>query len=259
MSTPLFPRADIKKTATELWTELTTANPDRFERELVFESWVDQGHVPDFMTSFWTLEIRAGSATIYVDVSRDYLCFGTDDDYVRTPVFPTTAQRILDRIDCMVPTTKIADEIWKQAATQTPPRPWGPPYDASMMDTSRILEHNKRINVHLDHTRYTPGTSLAGHKKDIVLSRDMQTRPEQVWIYGWHKIDGSPIQPLSGVHEKFYCDYSHGLRLISKNARLWEPGQGTKDVQLPDLLKDFRFIRALSLQGILDITKYPTQ
>ena len=33
-------------------------------------------------------------------------------------------------------------------------------------------------------------------------------------IYGWHRLDGRPIQPLSLVHEASYADYSHGIRFM---------------------------------------------
>jgi UDP-galactopyranose mutase len=35
-----------------------------------------------------------------------------------------------------------------------------------------------------------------------------------VAIYGWHKPDGNPIQPLYTGHVNWYVDYSHGIRLV---------------------------------------------
>jgi len=37
-----------------------------------------------------------------------------------------------------------------------------------------------------------------------------------VAIYGWHKLDGKPIQPLYTGHVDWYVDYSHGIRLVSR-------------------------------------------
>ena len=34
-------------------------------------------------------------------------------------------------------------------------------------------------------------------------------------IYGWHKKDGKPIQPVYSGHIDWYVDYSHGIRLIN--------------------------------------------
>jgi hypothetical protein len=39
-----------------------------------------------------------------------------------------------------------------------------------------------------------------------------------VAIYGWHRSNGDPIQPLSTVHGEYYADYSHGIRLVSRTA-----------------------------------------
>jgi hypothetical protein len=58
------------------------------------------------------------------------------------------------------------------------------------------------------------GVLLAGHKKDLVLTRKLATRPNRVAIYGWHQLSGEPIQPVSTVHVAEYADYSHGVRLI---------------------------------------------
>src|SRR5262249_38225116 len=55
----------------------------------------------------------------------------------------------------------------------------------------------------------------AGDKKDLVLTNRLWTHPLRVAIYGWHRKDGSPIQPLSTVHGFRYADYSHGVRLVS--------------------------------------------
>ncbi len=39
-------------------------------------------------------------------------------------------------------------------------------------------------------------------------------------IYGWHKPDGTPIQPLTTVHVDWYVDYSHGVRLAKRTVKV---------------------------------------
>jgi hypothetical protein len=51
---------------------------------------------------------------------------------------------------------------------------------------------------------------VAGHKKDIIKPR----RSGRVTIYGWHKLNGHPIQPPSNVHDDDYEDYANCLRLV---------------------------------------------
>ncbi|MBD0375804.1 MAG: hypothetical protein ICV51_09270 [Flavisolibacter sp.] len=57
---------------------------------------------------------------------------------------------------------------------------------------------------------------IAGIKKDIVITGKLlhDPKPNRVAIYGWHKLDGNPIQPLYTGHVNWYVDYSHGIRLV---------------------------------------------
>ena len=71
------------------------------------------------------------------------------------------------------------------------------------------------------HARVAAGDLVAGHKKDLVLTRKMQGRPDRVAIYGWHRLSGEPIQPVSTVHVDWYADYSHGVRLVWHGAYRW--------------------------------------
>jgi hypothetical protein len=59
------------------------------------------------------------------------------------------------------------------------------------------------------------GELVAGIKKDIILSARIAKQPGKVVIYGWHKPDGKPIQPVYSGHVDWYVDYSHGIRLMN--------------------------------------------
>jgi hypothetical protein len=60
------------------------------------------------------------------------------------------------------------------------------------------------------------GRLVAGTKKDVVVTNRLGERPDRVAIYGWHQLDGTPIQPLTIVHVNWYVDYSHGVRLMRR-------------------------------------------
>ncbi len=62
-----------------------------------------------------------------------------------------------------------------------------------------------------------PGQLVGGIKKDVVLSNKIfdSTKQNRVVIYGWHKLNSVPIQPLTNVHINSYVDYSHGIRLLN--------------------------------------------
>jgi hypothetical protein len=63
---------------------------------------------------------------------------------------------------------------------------------------------------------------IAGIKKDIVISSKVSQdkRPDREAIYGWHKSDGTPIQPLYTGHINWYVDYSHGIRFIYRKIKV---------------------------------------
>ena len=57
---------------------------------------------------------------------------------------------------------------------------------------------------------------ISGIKKDVVLSNKItqQVKTNKVAIYGWHLLNGKPIQPVYAGHVNWYADYSHGIRLV---------------------------------------------
>ncbi len=67
-------------------------------------------------------------------------------------------------------------------------------------------------------------------------------KKDRVAIYGWHKLDGLPIQPLYTGHVNWYVDYSHGIRLVYET--VWVNGKAMnykevlKDPQLKKLICD---------------------
>ena len=86
------------------------------------------------------------------------------------------------------------------------PLPPGP----QMMSNDYYRRHHQAIEAQ---RTGRPGL-IAGHKKDVVVTNRLVSRPDRVAIYGWHRRDGRPIQPLSLVHEASYADYSHGIRFV---------------------------------------------
>lgn len=43
---------------------------------------------------------------------------------------------------------------------------------------------------------YPFGTLVAGRKKDGVITPRLETAADRVAIYGWHRLEGTAIQPL---------------------------------------------------------------
>ncbi len=66
-------------------------------------------------------------------------------------------------------------------------------------------------------------------------------RKTGVVIYGWHRPDGSPIQPVYSGHVWWYVDYSHGIRFINRQVIL----DGNK-ADVRDILADPVLFRVLT-------------
>jgi hypothetical protein len=180
-----------------------------------------RGNVPDFLRTLrpvWLSETHshgaAHAATIWV--MPDYLAIGSNEDFLRIPLSYPSAAAIAEEFDCVLPTPKMVDAIYKQSAYHLAPQPL--PAGPQMRSTAYYVEHQRRIEA--QRAGIPLGELLAGHKKDVVITNLLFARPDRVAIYGWHRLSGEPIQPLSTVHGAHYEDYSHGIRLVSSTVRV---------------------------------------
>lgn len=210
------------------------------------------GNIPDFLRNFVPIVVSSGGNTITYMVMSDYLSIGSNEDYVRMPLNPLTAQKIADQYDCTLPTRKMVISIWEQSEYKLEPLPWGAPYDESMMSIERIKIHNSRIQEQLHGKDFTK--LISGHKKDVVLSNKMypNNSKKRVTIFGWIQPNGLPIQGMNyWSHEDNYADYSHGIRLIANDVMV---NNSPKRIQ--DVLKDATLSALLCDEGILNFLKY---
>lgn len=185
------------------------------EREEAIAREVIRGNVPDFLRTFQKVTVKAKDAagkerTAIIEVMPDYLAVGSDVDFVRVPMTPMTAARIADAFGCALPTRKIVDEVYRAATVKVEPKPMTEEREAP----ATFLRHNAIIEEQRSGKKL--GELLAGNKKDIVVTNRLAEKPNRVAIYGWHKLDGKPIQPLTIVHRDSYVDYSHGVRLMKR-------------------------------------------
>ena len=94
---------------------------------------------------------------------------------------------------------------------------------------------------------------IAGIQKDVVISGNISRdkRPDRVAIYGWHKLDGKPIQPLYTGHINWWVDYSQCIRLVYRKIKV----EG-KWVDYTDVLKDNTLRRLLCDEEFCDFYRY---
>ena len=196
------------------------------EREKVLLSEFKAGNLPDFLRGFKTIHVKATDSkgrehTAVYQVMPDYLAVGSNKDFVRTPLTPMTAQAIADAFECpdgsgcslwrhSLPTRKMVNDIYEQAEVKLEPKPLTEKREA----VETFIQHNEIIEG--QRSGKPLGALVAGIKKDVVITNMLLERPDHVAIYGWHKLDGSPIQPLTTVHINWYVDYSHGIRLVKR-------------------------------------------
>jgi len=161
-----------------------------------------EGNIPNQLRNLVAVSSQNGT----ICVMPDYFALGTDDDYLRVPMTAFMATEIANMYGMSLPTSTIVDDIYLQSDIQLAPIPMTP--GAQMGSVQYYIRHNALINTALSNRQGL----VAGHKKDIIRT----LRDGRVTIYGWHRSNGNPIQPVSSIHAASYYDYSHGLRLIMR-------------------------------------------
>jgi len=190
------------------------------ERELAIRDEFLSGNIPSFLRHLKWVELsccdgKQMSSRAGVWVMPDYLAIGSDQDFVRFPASFDTASVVARAFGFVLPTTAIVDAIYRQAKLRLAPLPMSP--GREMTSTAYFAEHDRKIRAQMLRLSPQPlGELAAGHKKDYVLTNRLARSRSQEAIYGWHRGDGAPIQPLSLVHGARYADYSHGVRLVSE-------------------------------------------
>lgn len=108
----------------------------------------------------------------------------------------------------VLPTKDVVDQVWEQANLRLNPVTLNPDkHNINSVNASTL--HTQKINDQVPHIDLPRVKYLvAGHKKDIIRSQ----ANGRVTIYGWHRQDGKPIQPVYSGHSDSYWDYSQALR-----------------------------------------------
>lgn len=191
------------------------------------------GNIPSFLKKFEKIEVsitdsvNGKTITANYFVSPDYLSIGVDDDWARINITPLAAQKLADSFHCFLPTKKMVDDIYKAAKVKLEPVPM-----YAFRDSTPTMWHHHLI---IEGQRKGRKGLIAGIKKDVVISGNVSRdpKPDRVAIYGWHKLDGKPIQPLYTGHIYWWVDYSQGIRLVYRKIKV-----GKKWIDYIDVLND---------------------
>ncbi len=228
------------------------------EREKKIWKEIRSGNIPGFYRKLIQIKDTVNLGNKVYDVSYyvlpDYLAVGSDSDYFYCPMSPVLAQHVARFFKCALPTRKMVDQIYQAALVKMTPEPVPP---SNEMNTVPVfIRHNDLVHAQRKKTkdRFPLGSLVAGNKKDVVISNKIypDNNHLKVVIYGWHKPDGKPIQPLYGGHTADWVDYSHGIRLVQRKINV--NGRGMK---IRRVLKSRELHLLLSDEGIISKPSYP--
>ncbi len=216
------------------------------------------GNVPDFIRArvhVASMNEKLGFSVTFTVIPR-FLAIGTNEDHFYVPMAPTTAQKVADLYGAMLPTYKMVQDIftfasWKQIAV---PLQFGP----LMTSTEWYKRHNDIVVKQLENV---PFPALCdGYKKNVIISKNMETKPNSVFIYGWMKDQSGNFWqglPLYPGHSRDYADYSHSVRLVDRKMILTNLNDETSiEVDAYDILKDPALCILLSAEGPLSKPYY---
>jgi len=202
-----------------------------------------------------TIVSEEGDNKLELVVSKHVLKIGDCEDAVRVAVTCRTMQLLCDELDCVMPTAKISDLCWLQAANQLPAYTQTP--DSHMSDTDRFVTHSEAIDKGLDGR-----TGLSAPEgKDFVLTNRLWSNTSKSANYGW-QVKGAPSrgaipgvqvwQPVGLAHIVDFTDYSQMFRLIKRRALL-----NGEEVDLADIYISKELAVLVSSEGALPGYRHP--
>jgi hypothetical protein len=218
-----------------VYTEIALGNVPSWLRKLERVEMTRQSGGREHRVTFW--------------VTPDYVAVGSDTDWFLVPLSPQTAQRIADLVGASLPTPAMVDAVWASARVRLGPDSIPP---SPAMTTVRVFEdHDRLVRARRMRESAPSGSLVAGHKKDVVITARLDSLPGRVAIYGWHRPDGRPIQPLYTGHSDRWVDYSHGIRLVSRVLLI----DGDQRDML-EVLRDTALAGLLSDDGVMVRARY---
>jgi len=234
-------------TGTDFARSVSALNED--DREAAIRDQLLLGNIPAFLRHLTPVNLAwqlPGEGLVHLTfcVLPDYLAIGSDSDFLLTPMRLATALTVAGKYGFILPTAKMVDAIYEQSAVHLVPQPL--PAGDHMRSTDYYRHHNELVGEQRAARGGLLGLLTAGDKKDLVITNRLWSNLERVAIYGWHKPDHNPIQPLSTVHGARYADYSHGVRLVS--GTVYVDGAARPIV---DVLSDPKLSRALNSEGAI--------
>ncbi len=215
---PRVSRAANEFTPTESWLSTLSPLSPQSRDSFILEA-MKRGEMPQLLQQWKRITVQGADANgrklhLHYWVTPDYLALGTDKDFFRLPLTRASAESIAAFYQCILPTRKMVNDIYQHASVICDPLPM-----YALRDSLPTFYHHQLM---IEGQRQGRKGLIVGIKKDIVQADSMNMSPYQqkIAIYGWHRTNGKPIQPLYKKHSARYVDYSHGVRLVFRKMKL---------------------------------------
>ena len=242
-------RSYVSESGVAFGEHLKQLSPADREREILNQAL--SGNIPYFLRELRPVTIQLGETSLIRQLtfwtSSDYFAIGSDQNYLRIPMNLHSAKALAKQLNCILPTPKMVDLIYQHARHQLKPKPMKP--GKEMTTVAYFQRHNATISQQLDRRDFLAGDLVAGHKKDIVISRKLDRKPSAIAIYGWHRSPDKVIQPLSTVHGASYADYSHGVRLVHRSVEIVTHNGEIQRLTIDEILNHPEYSYILSDEG----------
>lgn len=204
------------------WPAVEAGDPDAFARKLKAQGYytapVEQYaaglrayHVEWMRSKAWDEAVAASTPTAppapvpteWVEVECDGARWLVAPTY-KAPVGIGEAEAIAKANGCELPTEGLVAAIWAAADLKVEPIPMSPNKGD---DPAQAAAHRAKVDAAVAGRAFR---LLAGTHKDVAV------KDGKVGLYGWHRVNGTPIQPFFAGHAPSWKDYSQGLRLVRR-------------------------------------------
>lgn len=197
---------------------------------------------------WWPLELSRAGRTCKILVSRRALALSQGGQRLVVSLSYNAQQGVASMLGARMLTSRISDEIWKQASTRLTPitRPWS--QDGTMAKTSRMREQSAAVDAAV------AGASglVANEGKDWVITKRFWSEPAKRHNsanFGWYGAGSSKspgglqvIQSIGLAHDRQHVDYSQLCRFVRTEVLVDGAATSYRDVltdpELAPLLSD---------------------
>jgi len=222
--------------------------------DAVYRRHLKSGDVPSYIATegWWPgkVIITGGGHTLEILSIPDYGAIGSADDPYRIGKSSEKfAQEYADAFDSILVSQKLLRDI---EAAADPKFPFMPVQKGGGADDSidAVGTANDKARAAFEKAGVTPGSrNTIGYRKSYVVRPNLDGTYLAIYGGRWSAAGGL-VQPTSGhAHTEGYADYSHGLTLVSRKAKL-----DGEDVDLRDLFnsKDPTILALVSDEGRFD-------